>query len=659
MIRGMDRAIKRAIEQAHIQTISVDIFDTILLRCVHPESARFERIAEAWHKILKEKDVPCLTLVEMRSEATRAVRALDEDRGGDGETTIDDIVDGVIHLLCTRYQLPLDETKRQSLISAFIEAEIDTEKKMLIPNTTLIQALRHAKERGVRIYFLSDMYLRTEHIHRLLRHFTCDDLFRGGTTSADIGINKGTGRAYERMILKQGFGPIDRQTHLHIGDHITCDVTVPQRLGIRSAHFSRTQSYTSVLRRMKESVRSLHRNQSIATGYRIAMKRSRPHSATEQTAYNIGTHFAPGILTYIAFLNLYARHTKETFVFVSGESSVFSALLQTINREAPHIVLPKVNRNLVLCATLHQVLGSPHGAHDERLSRLIIDRFNDNNFPSFLRSLDVQEEDIAFLLRILRFTQYTKNDADRIIIMDALRTAYATTERMQTHLKGANDELMQMLMAHDILTIKRLCIADIGWLGSMQLLLQIFFEKQGLDIVIQGLYLGTKASESGANLSPDHARGVLFSPMQPALTGLILTECLWEYALETENQSPVQRALHAGLQAGIAFYRSNPTISPPALFRATLPSLIRFMNLPTRREARIIGRELFDLGLGMTEKKTIIDQSESKTLRFRPRRTLRRTKDQLWQAGFLVQHRLYGALLLRFALRLLRAWRSR
>ena len=661
----MLRAIKRTIEQSEIRTISVDIFDTLLLRTLHPESARFYRIAQAWQRVLHKDVISATTLMEMRAEVTQALRAVDEDRGGDGEITINDIVESVIHLLESRYDLTLSDTRRQTLASALIEAELQTEEAMLIPNHTLKALLIDAKTRGMRLYFLSDMYLSGDHIRRLLRHCSCDGLFDDGVTSSDIGMNKGTGRAYERMILQQGFGTIDIRTHLHIGDHSYCDVLMPQRLGIRSIHYDpHTRRIGRHLVRMVRSVQRVTsrwaRLRSVAQQYRRTMRQTHSTLSTaERIAYDIGTRLAPAVASYISFLGLYTEKTGETITFLSREGEAFSALLQKMKVDAPHIILSTINRHLVLCATLHEVLHTSSRTHDERLSRFVIDRFCDENIPSFLHSLSVTDEERDFIIRTLRFTQYTKKTNDHTIIIDALRRIYEKNEKMRSILSEKSSELIQVLQQHSIAGAKRMLIADIGWLGTMQYLLEIVFEKQGIDIDVHGLYLGTKVSENGADLAPRHARGVLFSPRHPALTGLILTECLWEYALETENQSAIQKALHAGVLAGIDFCVKHPSVPPPTLFRATLPSLIRFMNLPTPFEVRVMGAELFDLGLGMDERKPILSLAPEAPLRFRPRRTLRRTKDQLWQTGFLVQHQLYGALLLRFALRLLRAWRRR
>jgi predicted HAD superfamily hydrolase len=200
-----------------MRVFSFDIFDTCLSRVSSLPSSVFYLMAKA----ILSKDAEQQEIFEFVNERMRA----EEDArtktipGKKEEVTLEEIYD--------HFRMEIPGFTKQSLL----ELEKETEVSLLRPVYAAQKKIGEARDRGLRVIFVSDIYLPESLVRERLEHF---GLFRQGDglyVSSTIGLVKSTGSLFDYVREKEGVA--FREIH-HFGDHYYADVEVPSKKGIRT-----------------------------------------------------------------------------------------------------------------------------------------------------------------------------------------------------------------------------------------------------------------------------------------------------------------------------------------------------------------------------------------------------------------------------------------
>ncbi|MBA2939192.1 hypothetical protein HZF08_12825 [Paenibacillus sp. CGMCC 1.16610] len=206
-----------------IRLLSLDIFDTLLFRtCANPSDV-FAEIAEQAHRngFLKTYVSP-EAFKEMRIRAEHKARAKQTARTGFGEVTLELIYEEIPEAIGRRDEL------------ARMEVEVEAEFCYVNPHITSL--LYACKKERIPVALLSDMYLSSEQLRRILASAGLD-LSQVDTllVSSEEREGKSSGHLFAR--LKEFYPQIDSQSILHIGDNIAADVEGASKAGIRGLHY--------------------------------------------------------------------------------------------------------------------------------------------------------------------------------------------------------------------------------------------------------------------------------------------------------------------------------------------------------------------------------------------------------------------------------------
>ncbi|MEO0379331.1 MAG: HAD family hydrolase, partial [Pseudomonadota bacterium] len=207
--------------------LSLDVFDTLLLRDDQSELRRFYDIGAEMAEIVAQMTTrPCTA---QDAFAARMLGTLASYRAGPKvqgcrEGALDDI-HRVASLMLMQSPAATDR---------FIAAELRYERAVLTPFAPLIALMAEHKARGGRVLLLSDMYMRAPHIAELLHgHGITADQYDVLLSSADTKISKASG-----LIFKEAEGRLGAQPEqfVHVGDAPIGDVQKPKQNGWRSVH---------------------------------------------------------------------------------------------------------------------------------------------------------------------------------------------------------------------------------------------------------------------------------------------------------------------------------------------------------------------------------------------------------------------------------------
>ncbi|MDE6760105.1 MAG: hypothetical protein K2J90_05405 [Lachnospiraceae bacterium] len=201
--------------------ISIDIFDTLLLRAVAKPIDLFEFV---WEEA-ERRDIAKISMypkeyVKFRVEMERRARIGKPNR----EVTLEDI-----------YQMYPDYIASDT--NQLKELEVELEKKYCYPNFVILDWLRAVKEKGCILVLVSDMYLSSKIIRDILAVNEIElSMFDDIIVSNEYGCNKQNGELFD--VLFEKYPDIQAVDMLHIGDNKNADYDQPLKRGMCAFHYN-------------------------------------------------------------------------------------------------------------------------------------------------------------------------------------------------------------------------------------------------------------------------------------------------------------------------------------------------------------------------------------------------------------------------------------
>ena len=205
---------------------SFDIFDTCIVRNV-------ARPTDLFYKLYSQTKInfPAVYTHEVSSELAHD-RILSEAKARSDYKDKEDI------LINEFYQYLEKLAKWGVETNSLLAAEIELELRSVRPILATKNRIEQLRQERQRIIFISDMYLPTKVIQKMLLDCNLALPEEPIYVSGDIGLTKSTGSLFKYVLAQESLTP--QQLHHH-GDNIHSDVIVPRALGISASYFSASQ----------------------------------------------------------------------------------------------------------------------------------------------------------------------------------------------------------------------------------------------------------------------------------------------------------------------------------------------------------------------------------------------------------------------------------
>ena len=218
----MSLATLCALDPKTFDIVSVDVFDTTLLRDNKGQRRRFAEVAtELSHRLGREGrafDIGLLFKLRLAVHGL-AYQAVRMERP-EGDATLARM-HGIQSAL-----LGLDP----SCITHMQEAEIAVERRSLSANRHLLDWLAAMRAEGKPVIAISDIYLPTTVVRALISEKTGTAVERT-YVSSDLGLTKRSGKLFANVAAMEGM-PLTRM--LHCGDHPRSDVAMARAAGMQA-----------------------------------------------------------------------------------------------------------------------------------------------------------------------------------------------------------------------------------------------------------------------------------------------------------------------------------------------------------------------------------------------------------------------------------------
>ena len=209
-----------------VDVVSFDVFDTIFIRRIADPDlikipvARF--IAEKANSLGIE--ISWLEVATLRQQIENQQRQINGQSYPDFEANYDDFMPEMLSQV-------FNDKLPDNFFNVVADYEIKLENAVLVARQALVDWIISLKQRGKRLFLVSDIYLPARYIERFVVDKNLQDYFESVISSADSFNAKASGTAFP--LIEQRFN-LDRSRWLHIGDNPISDGIRPLEFGIRA-----------------------------------------------------------------------------------------------------------------------------------------------------------------------------------------------------------------------------------------------------------------------------------------------------------------------------------------------------------------------------------------------------------------------------------------
>lgn len=212
------------------QLYSFDIYDTLITRKTATPEGIFALMQKKLSESEKYSDFPKRLVHNFylfRMQAEKVARNT-YIAGEIHDITISQIYE------CIRLIGEVTENQAERLMAL----EIETEMENSLPVFANIEKVRVLKEKGKRVVLISNMYMRTEDIRKILLQM--DSVFQDITiyVSGDLGKTKGTKTLYQYVRQHE---KVEFANWHHLGDDLDLDVEIPKSMGIQAEYLKKAE----------------------------------------------------------------------------------------------------------------------------------------------------------------------------------------------------------------------------------------------------------------------------------------------------------------------------------------------------------------------------------------------------------------------------------
>ena len=459
---------------------TVDVWDTLIRRSCHPEFLKF---GTARHVFLlsglqlKEGYASFCDIYKMRVEveANLANEALAV--GHDNEYEISNVLRRWLEQITTG---GFDSNLPVYLADLELEAEI----RCTYPDPSIRDLLKNYPASNT--IFLSDFYMCSERLKRLLSHHGLTDLVPDGVSSCDVMLNKRSGNLFTHIHKQYGISP---DQHVHIGDSLHSDVEMPRRMGIQAIHFE-----PEVEHKKRQDVAVFFSDRGALMRHieqevdRASLSNPAAQELKAKEAFLLGAKMAPLFVGFVLFIAESAiRGSLEKIFFFTREGEFFQKVWQTLFKDSrlvghklPQVESLEVSRFSTFCASLQEV----SIAEIMRLWSL----YRVHSLDSLLASLGLTTGELCEVL--LRHGIDPKESIKHPWGDARVQNLFQDSEFMesiQAKIRHDRPLLLDYLNQKGLnFEIRQAGIVDIGWRGSIQDNLCLLLP----DCRISGFYLG-------------------------------------------------------------------------------------------------------------------------------------------------------------------------
>jgi FMN phosphatase YigB (HAD superfamily) len=436
-----------------IEVLSFDVFDTLLFRRCSPDTVQLGVARELAEACRAETGADAETALALRLQAYEMISAANAKLGLDGEAHVDSI-----HREWVRLLLPSEPQRWAELAALALDTKLRLEMWACYANPQALALLTELSARGMRLIFVSDMYLGQENVSKLLHSAGLGHFFSAGYVSGDVALLKRSGRLFQYVLEKEQVAP---GRILHIGDNHDADGLQAAKLGLRTMVYSEREP--TLLRHAFDASTAARKS----GWHGVSLARFvNPERDMASIPYLIGrdrlgvvfSNYIHGLIEYCV------RIGADGVYFLSREGlvlkDIYSVLANTISPNAPPAFYLCLSRLSAAKAAMRG-FGARELSLTASASRVATTR-------RLFKTLELNDHDLSHIA-----ATYGLDDIDaKVDVLGSQEVrALASSQEVQLQATAVGDQarenLTEYLSSLGFFDAKMVVLADVGWGGQI------------------------------------------------------------------------------------------------------------------------------------------------------------------------------------------------
>ena len=347
-----------------------------------------------------------------------------------------------------------------------IQLEESTEENQIILNVHILPIIEKYRKEGYEICFISDMYLSSTFLKRILKKFKLYNDDDSIYVSCECKASKKDGTLYNYIQQRK---KIKFKNWEHFGDNKISDLQIPRKKGIQ-AHW---YTYTDFTEHEKSWLRNAsfynHKNEiELYAGFTRAIRLIQPKDSKITLAANL---VAPLYIPYVYFTLAESRQKKINQVyFLARDGHIFFQIAKEFQSIFPDISLHylKISRRAIYPCYFYD------GSYEEFL--WILKRAIGYEIGSALFHIGIDWEQLPDSKHIRFSKEQLLNSESIAELADYLSKNYCRETVKKA--ESARNNLLAYLNQEKFLHATYKAIIDLGWEGSVRTCLNRILEKE-------------------------------------------------------------------------------------------------------------------------------------------------------------------------------------
>ena len=426
---------------------SFDIFDTTLIRkCGKPENIFYLLAHKLYPGDKAKRDDFLLWRKGAESEARR--------RNPGKDVTIEEIYSS-------------DEQKGFSeyTTAQLIKAEKSIEAENLIANPVIRDVICKKREQGYTICFISDMYLPSDMLKKVLEREDCINNDEMVYVSCEYNARKSNGELYKK--LKVELKPAEWE---HFGDHPVSDVKIAKRHGIKATKvntdFTAAEKSTITPRDNRN-----HYESSILSGLSRA---ARIHFGNDAYTTIAADFVAAAYIPYVHFILKTAKERGiKTLYFLSRDSYILQKIAEQLPHDGIELRYLFVSRKALLLPYLYNATAEKFLAIQDKRT------IKGKEVKELTASLDTTTDELKEKFGITFEFEKIANKEQENIFLDTIfgsESKYLPT--LNERAKEKRALLNGYLTQEGVFGNDKTAMVDVGWLGTTRLMINNILKEE-------------------------------------------------------------------------------------------------------------------------------------------------------------------------------------
>ena len=459
-----------------IKIVSLDIFDTLLIRRIEPPE-KAKRLS--CQKAVKERILNCTSteLLVLREKIEGKLKNQSQAEGKDREFSLCDVFTEIVS--------DLQQTHTKKIAAKLLDIELEVEKTVLAPMPGIEDILDSLSQK-IPLIATSDTYLTKAMLFEILQHFRLGKYFKRIYASSFYKLSKSTGNLFKYILETENIKTYELQ---HIGDNFISDYFIPKKMGIKAVYLNDKWNFSR--KQNLQLMNKLETKSSFWTNYaqlnRLFPVQKTSHSKND-LLYNLGYSFTGPLLTvfiHLLFLEVTRKGINNIF-FIARDGfllkRIFNLFANTLISDRCNVNTHYlcISRYTAVMASIKQ-LGEREWKNTIRLAAIVKD---------VLTRLGVTIEEANSLLNRYHLSpesRITENNT-----LKSLRELFnneSFSELVQIKSHHMQSYLKQYLSQKGFFNSTNIALVDIGWRGTIQDCLAYAFNDYKSYPEIHGYYL--------------------------------------------------------------------------------------------------------------------------------------------------------------------------